>query len=105
MAASEFELDGALARAARHLCEVSVRSVAKRAGLDKEALRQYEKRIATLDATQLQALTDALVYFGAQFVAEDEAGGVGVRRKFTRTTVGLIESWEDEGGPVGEDDV
>jgi hypothetical protein len=30
---------------------------------------------------------------------------VGVRRKFTRTKVRMIETWEGEGGPVGEDDV
>jgi hypothetical protein len=53
----------------------------------------------------VQALTDALTHFGARFIPESDRGGVGVRRKFTRTKVRMIETWEGEGGPVGEDDV
>ncbi|GED99078.1 helix-turn-helix domain-containing protein [Gordonia crocea] len=105
MAAIKFVMDGALARAARHLCRVSVRTVAKKAGLDQKALRKYEKGGENLSPKQIQALTDALVHYGARFVPEDRRGGVGVRRKFSRTAVQMIDSWEDEGGPVGEDDV
>ncbi|MFM9378707.1 helix-turn-helix domain-containing protein [Gordonia sp. VNK21] len=105
MPAIEFHMDGSLARAARHLCQVSVRTVARRAGLDTKAVRKYEKGGDTLSAGEIQQLTDALTYFGARFVPEDENGGVGVRRKFTRTAVTMIDTWEDEGGPVAEDDV
>ncbi|NNG97729.1 helix-turn-helix transcriptional regulator [Gordonia araii NBRC 100433] len=98
-------MDGALARAARHLCQVSVRTVAKKAGLEQKDLRRYEKGDTTLTPGQIQDLTDALVHYGARFIPEDRRGGVGVRRKFTRTSVQMIDAWEDEGGPVGEDDV
>jgi len=105
MSAIEFHMDGSLARAARHLCQVSVRTVARRAGIDSKSLRKYEKGNDSLTDAQIQQLTDALGYFGSRFIPEDGAGGVGVRRKFTRTAVKMIDTWEDEGGPVGEDDV
>lgn len=105
MAANTFELDGALARAARHLCQVSVRTVAKRAGLDPDEVRSYEKGAAYLTPPQAQRLADALGYYGARFIADDGHGGAGVRRKFGRTKVSMIENWEGEGGPVAEDDV
>lgn len=105
MATIEFHMDGSLARAARHLVQVSVRTISRAADLDQKALRQYEKGAEVLDPAQIQRLTDALVTYGARFVPEDEFGGVGVRRKFTRTGVQMIETWETEGGPVGDDDV
>ena len=58
-----------------------------------------------LSDVEVQALTDALSNFGARFIPEDEGGGVGVRRKFSRTKVRMLDRWESEGGPVGEDDV
>ena len=105
MATIEFHMDGSLARAARHLCRVSVRTIARNAEIDPAALRKYEKGADILDEARVQRLTDALVTYGAMFVVEDEFGGVGVRRKFTRTGVRMIENWESEGGPVGDDDV
>ncbi|EGD54398.1 hypothetical protein SCNU_13979 [Gordonia neofelifaecis NRRL B-59395] len=98
-------MDGALARAARHLCKVSARTVARRAGVEPKQLRRYEKGAAALSTEQIQRVSDALSYYGAMFVAEDAIGGVGVRRRFTRTNVRMIETWEGEGGPVGSDDV
>lgn len=105
MPAIEFHMDSSLARAARHLCQVSVRTIARSADLDADALRKYEKGADVFDETQIQRLTDALATYGARFVPEDEFGGVGVRRKFTRTGVRMIEAWEGEGGPVADDDV
>lgn len=105
MAATEFRMDGSLARAARHLSQVSPRTIARHAGIKPSALRQYEKGGSSLTAQEVQRVTEALVHYGAQFIPEDEAGGVGVRRKFTQTSVELIETWESEGGPVGDDDV
>ena len=101
----DFQMDGSLARAARHLTKVSARTIARRAGIDAEALRGYEKGGDTLTEAQIQAVAEALVHYGVLFVAEDEVGGVGVRRKFTRTSVQRIETWEGEGGPVGDDDI
>lgn len=98
-------MDGALARAARHLCQISVRTIARTADVEPDTLRAYEKGADVLDDAQIQRLTDALTTYGARFVPEDEFGGVGVRRKFTRTGVRMIETWEGEGGPVADDDV
>ena len=66
--------------------------------------REIEKK-GDLDDAEVQSLTEALTYYGARFIPEDENGGVGVRRKFTRTKVKMIDRWESEGGPVREDDV
>ncbi|AVM65503.1 MULTISPECIES: hypothetical protein [Dietzia] len=78
--------------------------------MDEQKIRDYERGIGELDDTEVQAftvqaLTDALEYFGARFVPESDRGGVGVRRKFSRTKVRMIDRWESEGGPVAEDDV
>lgn len=105
MTHSELFMDPSLARAARALCLVSTKVVARRSGLDEQRIREYERGVGALDAAEVQALTDALTYFGARFIPESDRGGVGVRRKFTRTKVRMIETWEGEGGPVGEDDV
>lgn len=98
-------MDASLARAARILCLVSTTVVSERAGLDPATLRDYERGVGDLNDTEVQALTEALTYFGARFIPEDGDGGVGVRRKFTRTKVRMIEQWESEGGPVGQDDI
>ncbi|GAA4682848.1 XRE family transcriptional regulator [Gordonia humi] len=105
MTTISFLMDGSLARAARHLCQVSARTIGRAADIDPAELRRYEKGADIFDDAQIQRLTDALVAYGARFVPEDEFGGVGVRRKFSRTGVRMIETWEGEGGPVGDDDV
>lgn len=105
MTTIEFHMDGSLARAARHLCQVSVRTIARNAGIEPKTLRAYEKGAQVLDEAHTQRLADALAAYGARFIAEDEFGGVGVRRKFSRTSVRMIETWEGEGGPVADDDV
>ncbi|MFT3661259.1 MAG: XRE family transcriptional regulator [Gordonia sp. (in: high G+C Gram-positive bacteria)] len=105
MAEIEFYMDGSLARAARHLIKVSPRTIAHYAGIEPQVLRQYEKGGDCLTPEQVQGVTDGLVHYGAVFVPEDETGGVGVRRKFTRTGVKMIETWESEGGPVADDDI
>ena len=77
---------------------------AKVLGLSEEKIRDYEHGSGDLDEAEVQALADALTYFGARFIPESDRGGVGVRRKFSRTKVKMIDTWESEGGPVGEDD-
>lgn len=101
----ELFMDASLARAARILCLVSTGVIAARSGLDPQKIRDYERGAGDLDDAEVQSLTDALTYFGATFIPEGDGGGVGVRRKFTRTKVKMIDRWESEGGPVGEDDV
>ena len=98
-------MDPSLARAARILCMVSTKVVGLRSGLDEQRLRDYERGVGDLGDAEVQSLVDALEYFGARFIPEGDDGGVGVRRKFSRTKVRMIDTWESEGGPVGEDDV
>lgn len=105
MTDDEFYMDASLARAARVLCQVSPKVVAIRARIDPKILKDYERGVVDLSDVEVQALTDALSYFGARFIPEDDGGGVGVRRKFSRTKVRMLDRWESEGGPVGEDDV
>lgn len=105
MTQRELFMDPSLAHAARVLCLVSTKVVALRSGLDEGRIHDYERGAGDLDDGEIQALTDALTHFGARFIPESDRGGVGVRRKFTRTKVEMIETWEGEGGPVGEDDV
>lgn len=105
MTHQELFMDASLARSARILCLVSSSVVAARAGLEQTRLREYERGASDLDDAEVQSLTDALTYFGAKFIPEDDGGGVGVRRKYTRTKVTMIDRWESEGGPVGEDDI
>lgn len=104
MTQNELLMDPSLARAARVLCMVSTKVVALRSGLSEEKIRDYEHGSGDLDEAEVQALADALTYFGARFIPESDRGGVGVRRKFSRTKVKMIDTWESEGGPVGEDD-
>ncbi|EYT63260.1 MULTISPECIES: hypothetical protein [Dietzia] len=101
----ELHMDASLARSARILCLVSTGVIAARSGLDQQKIRDYERGVGDLDDAEVQSLSDALTYYGARFIPEDENGGVGVRRKFTRTKVKMIDRWESEGGPVREDDV
>ena len=49
-------------------------------------------------------LQSALEEGGAVFLHEED-GGLGVRLKFTRKEVRSIRNLENEGGPVGDDDV
>lgn len=100
----DFHMDGSLARAARHLSRVSARTVARHAGIETDELRSYEKGGDALTEEQIQAVADALIHYGVLFIAEDEVGGVGVRRKYTQTGVRRLDTWEGEGGPVGVDD-
>lgn len=103
--ATEFHMDGFVARAARALSQVSIALVANRAGMDADRLKHYERGLGSVTQDEAQALVSAFNYYGVVFVPEDEGGGVGVRRKFGQTKVEMIENWEGEGGPVGEDDI
>lgn len=99
-----FQMDGSLARAARHLTQVSARIIAQQAGVETADLRKYELGGDALSDEDIQRVTNALAYYGAVFIPEDSFGGVGVRRKFNRSNVEMIEDWEGEGGTVADDD-
>lgn len=98
-------ITGSLARAARALVQWPRDHVARLAGLDTDALADFEAGRADLDDDAKTRLRHALEEGGAVFLPEEDAGGVGVRLKFTAKDVRAINRLEGEGGPVGSDDV
>jgi len=94
-----------LARAARALTQVSVATLADEAGLDPTAIRGFETGVHSLNPAENASLLRALEQFGADFIAEDEVSGYGVRQRYNTAKVRRFENWENEGGPVREDDV
>ena len=98
-------MNGPLARAARALIQWPRSHVAKIAGLEEEALAQFEAGARVFAASDLTRLRDALERGGAVFIGEDNSGGLGVRLKFNAKDVRAINRMEGEGGPVGTDDV
>lgn len=94
-----------LARAGRALAQVSAAVIADAADLDRDQVREFEKRRRPLHDEQVQRLQAALEQFGVVFVPEDEDHGYGVRQKFNSQKVRQIERWEGEGGPVADDDI
>ena len=105
METSEFIITADLARAARALAQVSLTYVAEHADLDRQQLKNFERHRADLVAGEKLRLRQTLEVFGVLFIPEDDQGGYGVRRKFTRTKVKRLENWENEGGPAYEDDI
>lgn len=98
-------IDGYLARAARALVQLSATTVAERAGCTRKQLKAFEKGQWELTAEQQGDLRRALEHYGAIFIPDDGQGGYGVRLKFNRNKVSLIETWEGEGGMSADDDV
>ena len=94
-----------VARAGRALAQVSVRTLATTAGLEKEQLRRFEKGLADLRVDERLRLEKALLKYGVGLVPEDEFGGTGVRRIFTAEKSRRLEAMENEGGPAYEDDI
>lgn len=101
------QLTGDLARAGRALARVSHTVVAQQAGLDPDRFRSFERGTTDLEADELEAAREALEHYGVEFLPEDEdeSIGYGVRQKFNQRTSTRIGNWENEGGPVYEDDI
>jgi ribosome-binding protein aMBF1 (putative translation factor) len=98
-------ITAAQCRAARALTDVSREALSDATGIDENTIRSFEKRLAEPDADIATKLRQGLETLGAVFLADDEHGGMGVRLKFTRSESRRIATLENEGGPVGEDDV
>lgn len=94
-----------LARAARSLTQVSSKTIARAASLEKQQVRAFEKGNQPLTAEQAGRLRRALEEYGVVFIDDDEHAGYGVRRKFNAAKVRRLETWEGEGGPAYEDDI
>ena len=98
-------ITGSLARAARALVQWPRDHVARLAALNEAALADFEDGRADPGDEVKARLRHALEEGGAVFLPEEDAGGVGVRLKFTARDVRAINRLEGEGGPVGSDDV
>lgn len=97
-------ITGPQARAARALVEWPRDVVARRSGVDIEAIAAFETGRVDPGDDAKGRLKAALEEGGAVFIDEN-GGGAGVRLKFSRKEVRSINRMENEGGPVGEDDV
>lgn len=98
-------MTGPLARAARALVQWPRAHAALVAGLQEDAIADFEAGRAGLDFADIARLRDALERGGAVFIDDDSSGGNGVRLKFNAKDVRAINRMEGEGGPVGTDDV
>ena len=105
MSANDEILSAAQCRAARALTNVSRAVLAERSGIDEAGIREFENKIADPATSVRTGLRMALESMGAQFIDDDSHGGQGVRFKFTASEAARIEGLENEGGPIGEDDV
>jgi hypothetical protein len=105
MTENAFLIPSDLARAARALSQVSIDDVAAEAGLDPVKARAFEQGVRSLTAQENLALQTALEAYGVVFLPEDDDAGYGVRQKYNNIKVHRLENLENEGGPVGDDDV
>jgi hypothetical protein len=96
-------ITGPQCRAARALVELSAAQVAAKAGVDTQAILDFEAKRADPGEPAKRQLFAALEAAGAVFIPEN-GGGVGVRLKYSRRDVRGVNKWEAEGGPAGEDD-
>lgn len=98
-------ITGPQARAARALVEWPRDRVAQLSGVSVETIADFETvRVDPGDAAR-DAIRAALEQGGAVFIDEDGGDGRGVRLKFARKDARQINRMENEGGPVGDDDV
>ncbi|TLP73302.1 hypothetical protein [Nesterenkonia sphaerica] len=93
-----------VARAARALTRVSTEVIGEAAAVDPARVRDFEHRGVSLDADSNHRLRAALEEYGVVFIAEDDDGGYGVRRKYSSSRIRQLQNWEAEGGPAFEDD-
>lgn len=98
-------LTGPQARAARALIEWPLDKVAQLAGLETQALKAFERGKVDPGPEARAAIRSALERGGAVFVEEADGLGLGVRLKWSRKDARQVNRLENEGGPVGEDDV
>ena len=100
-------ITGGQIAAARALTGISQAKLAARARVEPSTLRRLEAR-ATLGNDldeDVARIYRALEELGAVFIDEKDGVGAGVRLKFSRSQTRAIDTWENEGGVVAEDDV
>jgi transcriptional regulator with XRE-family HTH domain len=97
-------ITGPLCRAARALVEWPRDYLAQKSGVSVETIADYEMRKIDPGVEARVKLQHALEQGGAIFLPEGN-DGLGVRLKFRQRDVRQINRLENEGGPVGEDDI
>lgn len=98
-------ITGPQARAARVLVEWPRDHVARLSGVEAKTLAAFERGKIDPGDVARDAIQSALESGGAVFIPEDGRQGAGVRLKFTKKDAKQINRMENEGGPVGDDDV
>lgn len=98
-------VSGPQAKAARALIQWPRTHVAKLAEISVDALAAFERGFADPGDDAVARIVRVLEDGGAVFFDETAELGAGVRLKFTRKEVRSINRLENEGGPVGDDDV
>lgn len=98
-------ITAAQCRAARALADISRAMLSDATGIHENVIRAFEKKVSEPDAEIIERLHQQLEAFGAVFLPEDTHGGMGVRLKFTRSEAKRVANLENEGGPVGDDDI
>lgn len=100
-------ITGGQIAAARALTGISQAKLAARARVELSIVHHLEARGPLrndLDEN-LTEIRRTLEELGAVFIDENDGMGAGVRLKFSRSQTRAIDTWENEGGVVGEDDV
>ncbi len=97
-------ITGPQCKAARALVEWPRDHVARLSGLTEDALRAFERGRIHPGPDAVVRVRAALESGGAVFLDENGAG-VGVRLKFNSRDARSVNRLENEGGPVGDDDV
>ena len=98
------DLTPGLARAGRALAQINSLIISEEAGLTRQQVRDFEKRVGSLTLDEKTRLQKTLESYGVVFIAEEESLGHGVRNRYTASKLRQIKRWEDEGGLANEDD-
>ncbi len=98
-------ITGPQCRAARVLVELPRERISTLSGVAIDVIKAFETGQLDPGDDAKQRLKSALEESGAVFIAETKDKGRGVRLKFNRREADAVKGWEDEGGPVGDDDV
>ena len=98
------DLSPGLARAGRALAQINSLIISEEAGLTRQQIRDYEKRVGSLTLDEKTRLQKTLESYGVVFIAEEESLGHGVRKRHNASKARQLKRWEDEGGRAAEDD-
>ncbi|MFH0412231.1 hypothetical protein ACG98H_09065 [Corynebacterium sp. L4756] len=98
------DLTPGLARAGRALAQVNSLIISEEAGLTRQQVRDFEKRVGSLTLDEKTRLQKTLESYGIAFIAEESDLGHGVRKRHTASKTRQLKRWEDEGGASSEDD-